>query len=202
MKRESMLLLAIPAALGANALANVTSTDEFVGEIYETFESVASPGGYPGTMTLFGGAGTLTDLLSNTVVIAQNWTGPSGVVLPFNGNLMGGTPTSPAAFEFTTPVTHFGGYINTVAPTGGGTATFWDADGNELASLSFSTTPIEWSWVGWESDVGIARIELMGSSGQGWGFQYDDLAIRLVPAPGTGVLAAMGLLAAGRRRRG
>lgn len=202
MKHKPMMLLAVPAMFGANALASVTSTDEFVGEIYETFESVAFPGGYPGPMTLFGGAGTLTDLLSNTVVIAQNWTGPSGVVLPFNGNLMGGTPTSPVAFEFETAVTHFGGYFNTVAPEGGGTATFWDADGNEMGSLSFSVTPIEWTWVGWQSDVGIARIELMGASGPGWGFQYDDLAIRLVPAPGTGVLAAMGLLAAGRRRRG
>lgn len=201
MKRNRMLVFAIPAAVAAHATGDVTAVGEFAGDLYETFENVAGPGGYPNPLGLFGGEVTLSDLLTNTVVIAQNWNGPSGTVLPYNGNLMGGTPGGPALFEFVTPVTHFGGYFNTVAPAGGGTAIFRDADGNELATLSFDTTPIEWAWVGWQSDVGIAQIELMGASGQGFGFQYDDLTIRQVPAPGPAGLIAAGLVALGRGRR-
>lgn len=201
MKRNLMLMLVVPGALVAPAAADVAAVGEFAGDMYETFENVAGAGGYPNPLPLFGGEASLSDLLTNTVVVALNWNGPSGTVLPYNGNLMGGTPGGPALFEFATPVTHFGGYFNTVAPVGGGTAIFRDVDGNELGSLSFDVTPIEWSWVGWQSDVGIAEIEIMGASGPGFGLQYDDLTIRQVPAPGVAALFAAGFVACGRGRR-
>jgi hypothetical protein len=197
--RTTTAACAVAAAIGP-ACAGISAVGEFAGELYETFEGIATPGGQPGPMPIFGGAGTLNDSLANTVIIAFNWNGPSGTVLPYNGNLMGGLPAGVAVFEFDTAVTDFGGYINTVGPVGGGSASFWDEAGNLIDTVSFAGGPVEWTWIGWTSDVGISRIELSGPV-PGFGFQLDDLTINQVPAPGGAAVVGVGALIAGRRRR-
>ena len=189
-------------ALGAGARADVVATGEFAGQDYETFEAVGTPGGYPGAMPIFGGAATVADSLANTVVIAFNWFGPAGEVLPYGGNLMGGTPAGTTVFTFDEAVTDFGGYFNTVADVGGGSAVFRDEDGFAVATLSFDLTPTEWTWLGWHSDAGFTTVELTGNAGGGFGFQFDNLTYNSVPGPGAGAFVAIAGLCAARRRRG
>ncbi len=188
------------AAMTTAALADVTAIGAFAGEAYETFEAIGSPAGYPGPLGIFGGNATLNDSLANTVVIAFNWMGPAGEIIPLNGNLMGGVPAGAAVFEFSTAVTDFGGYISTVAAVGGGTAVFWDAEGAQIGSMSFDATPADWTWIGWHSDTGISRIELTGNV-PGFGFQFDDLTLNYVPAPASAGLLALAAGALARRRR-
>lgn len=200
MRTSTMLAGLAAGVVGGSAAGGVTAIGEFAGEIYETFENVAFPGSLPGPAPIFGGAVTVNDSLANILVVAFNWIGPSGEVLPYNGNLMGGVPAGAAIFEFSTAVSRFGGYFNTVGPIGGGTAVFYDASGAQIGTTAFSSTPTEWFWLGWESDVGIARIEVLGGV-QGFGFQFDDLTLNYVPTPGVcGVLGA-GACLLGRRRR-
>lgn len=185
----------------APALAGVTATGPFNGQAYETFEGVASPGGYPGPLAIFGGAATLDDSLSHTVVIAFNWFGPSGEVLPYAGNLMGGIPAGTAIFNFANPIMAFGGYMNTVGLVGGGTAVFRDADGSIIDTVAFDGSPVTWTWAGWTSDVAFSTVELTGANGPGFGFQFDNLTYSAVPAPGAVALLGLGALGATRRRR-
>jgi hypothetical protein len=114
---------------------------------------------------------------------------------------MGGIPAGTSVFDFSTPVTRFGGWLNTVGLIGGGTAVFKDASGAVIDTLAFAGTPIEWTWTGWESDVGISRIELTGNNGVGFGFQYDNLTLNYVPAPASLGVLGLGVVAAVRRRR-
>ncbi len=200
MKMTMLVSGLVAAGLAGSAAGGVTAIGEFAGEAYETFENVASPGSIPGPAPIFGGAVTVNDSLANILVVAFNWWGPSGEVLPYNGNLMGGLPAGAAIFEFSTAVSRFGGFFNTVGPVGGGTAVFYDASGAQIGSLDFGGTPTEWAWLGWESDVGISRMEITGPV-QGFGFQFDDLTLNYVPTPGTVAALAAGVCVLGRRRR-
>jgi hypothetical protein len=201
MKTKMLLSGLVAAGLAGPALGDVAGVGEFAGEAYETFENVIFPGSVPGPAPIFDGAVTVNDSLANILVVAFNWFGPSGEVLPYNGNLMGGVPAGTAIFDFSTAVSRFGGYFNTVGPVGGGTAVFYDAEGVQIGSTSFGSTPTEWTWLGWESDVGIGRIEITGPV-QGFGFQFDDLTLNFVPTPGTAAVLAAGACVLGRRRRG
>ena len=201
MNTLSTTVAGLTACLCGVAWAGVTTVAEFEADAYETFENVAPAAGYQSPLAIFGGDVLLGDMTSQTVVIALNWSGPAGVLFPFNGNLMGGTPTSTAYFEFSTAVTHFGGYFGTVSPDAGGTAVFYDENGDVIDSLAFTAGSADWAWLGWESDVGISRIELTGNLGPAFGFQYDDLQLRYVPSPaGAGLLAGAAMSAARRRR--
>jgi hypothetical protein len=199
--KTTMVISALAAGvLAGPVLGDVVAVGEFAGEAYETFENVIFPGSVPGPAPIFGGDVTVNDSLANILVVAFNWNGPSGTVLPYNGNLMGGVPAGAAVFDFSTAVTRFGGYFNTVGPVGGGTAVFYDADGMQIGSTTFGGTPAEWAWLGWESDVGIGRVEITGPV-QGFGFQFDDLTLNYVPMPGTAAVLAAGACVLGRRRR-
>lgn len=190
-------------ALGVSgAAAGVTAVGEFAGDAYETFEGIAAPGTYPGPLSILNGAATVQDILTGMVPITFVWNGPSGEVLPYNGNLFAGTIAGTTRFEFAEGVSSFGGYFNTVSFAQGGSAVFYDMQGAEIESMSFDLTPTNWTWLGWSSDVAIGRIELTGAAGDGFGFQFDDLTYTAVPSPAglsVGLLALAG--AAGRRRR-
>lgn len=201
MKTTMLACGLVAAGLAGSATGGVSAIGEFAGEAYETFENVAFPSSIPGPAPIFGGAVTVNDSLANILVVAFNWWGPSGEVLPYNGNLMGGVPAGAAIFEFSTAVTRFGGFFNTVSSVGGGTALFFDASGAQIGSSDFGSNPTEWTWLGWESDVGISRIEIAGPM-QGFGFQFDDLTLNYVPTPGSAAVLAAGACVLGRRRRG
>lgn len=199
MRIEVVAILA--AAAASSVQAGVTAIGEFAGEAYETFENVAPPGTYPSPFAIFNGNVTVHDTLAQIFPITFVFNGPSGEVLPFDGNLMGATVAGTSVFQFSTAVTRFGGWINTVSPVGGGTAVFRDSNGTVIDTLSFSNTPIEWTWVGWESDIAISTIEMTGTAGPGFGFQFDNLTLNYVPAPGAATLLGLGALGAIRRRR-
>lgn len=192
------LTLACSAGIAA---AGITAIDEFAGEAYETFEGIATPGTYPGPLAIFGGFATVDDSLAHVIPIAFNWTGPSGIVLPYGGNLMGGSVAGTTIFEFSESVSDFGGYFNTVSPVAGGSAVFYDDEGGIVTTLNFDITPIEWTWLGWHSDEGVKRIELTGNAGPGFGFQFDNLTYNAVPSPAGVALLALGGASWSRRRR-
>jgi hypothetical protein len=191
------------AVLGVatTALAAVTPIAEFNGTHSEGFEAISPPGGYPGPMPLFGGLATMTDTLANFHVITFIWSGGGGEVLPYNGNLMGGCVAGSALFNFSTPVTQFGGYMTTVGVQGGGTVVFRDVNGDEIDTLSLNVTPTLWTWNGWSSTTPIGSIEVIGANIPAVSTQFDDLQVSFVPAPSACALAGMAACAMGRRRR-
>lgn len=204
MNVQRVAFLAAAALVAGAAHADVTPIGEFTGEFWENFEDIAPPGGYGGAMNIFGGAGTVADTLANTVVIATsvasadtNWEN----VYPYNGFLMGLTPTGWTRFTFNTPVMQFGGYFGSAAIQSGGTVTFRDEEGTVLTTLPISIPEMEWNWHGWQSDVPIGSVEIHSSASPGLPLVFDDLQASVVPAPGSLALLAFAGVAASRRRR-
>jgi hypothetical protein len=179
-------ILSVAGMVAAAAHADVTPIGPFTGSPFENFEDLAPPGGYPGPYTILGGAARINDSLANTFVVATsvasaetNWEN----FFPYNGFLMGLIPTGWTVFEFDPPVARFGGYFGSAAIPPGGTITFKDSGGAVIGSLPITIPSMAWQWRGWQSDVAIARIEILADPTPGRPLVYDDLVIGTGAAP-------------------
>lgn len=203
--RQSIVTTAIATAFASAsvAIADVTPIGEFTGVHSESFENIGSPGGLPGPVSIFGGAGTANDAFANTLVLATSVSSADTdwvQFFPYNGFLMGLTPTGHAVFEFETPVTEFGGFFGSAAIHSGGSILFRDEAGGEIDSFDFNVTALEWGWQGWQSDTPIASIEIAASANPGAPLVFDDLQITPIPAPGALALLVLGATVQRRRR--
>jgi hypothetical protein len=177
---KKVALVSLVAAMVGAAHADVVPIGPFTGSAQENFEDLASPGGYPGPYAIFGGAATINDSLAQTFVIATNvasaetnWVN----FFPHNGFLMGLIPTGWTVFEFNPPVNRFGGYIGTSAIPPGGTVTFRDASGAVIGSLPIAVASMQWEWHGWQSDVPIAKVEIVADPVPGRPLVFDDMEL-------------------------
>ncbi len=200
--RASLTVAAAFAAAGT-AHATITSTGPFSGDAFETFEAIASPGFVNGPIDIFGGQGQGYDTFANGTMIALNLFSfvSNTEVLPYNGNLMGGSVTGVYTFEFETLVSDFGGYFNTADEIGPTSVEFYDAGDNLIESVSASFPLGSWNWHGWHSDDGFAKVIVKGSPAPNFPITFDDLQVTFVPAPGAAALLALGGIAGVRRRR-
>lgn len=190
MRMQVVLVAGFVFCVAGFAGADVVAVDPFTGDMSEGFENIYTPGSYP-ELPLFDGNAILDDTLSGMAVIAYNWSGAGGEVLPYAGNLFGGTPTGSQVITFETPVLAFGGYMATVCDVSGATIVFLDPDGAEMATLSMDVEPATWGWQGWSSDDPIGSLEITGNGAYGnRPMQFDELQVTFVPEPG-----ALGLIA-------
>lgn len=173
MTRKTILKTTL-LACAAVPVSAVSPIKPFVGDVFEGFESIQSPGPHMGPMPIFSGASTFDDEFTDPW-ITFNLSGPGGEIVPFNGNLMGLNPTGWTVFEFEEPVVRFGGYMGLVNENQGGSVSFFDAQGALIETLSFSLPVGQWEWHGWESDVPMARIVIHPSENPGTTAVYDDL---------------------------
>lgn len=194
-----VLVVLAAAASAATASAGVTAVPEFVGERSEFFET-GNPGTFPGPMPIFQGTATMDDSLAHIAVVAFNWFGPAGTILPQRGALFGGTVAGATLFEFSTPQRMFGGYMNTVGLQPGGTINFRDGSGGLVGSAQLGVQPVTWLWQGWMTDAPFTSIEVIGAGVPGISLQYDSLQVSTLPAPASAVLLGLAGLATLRRR--
>lgn len=191
------LLLLWPVGL---ANADIVPVGEFSGDSYEGFENIIPPGPYSGPMPIFEGAATIDDNYTDPW-IAVNLSSGEYELLPYNGNLMGLTPTGWTIFDFATPVQKFGGYMGVVNVVSGGNVSFFDVDGALIDTLAFDLPQAQWTWAGWESDVPVSRIEVHAGANPGFTTVFDDMEVTFVPEPcALGLLAVGAVLLIGRRR--
>jgi hypothetical protein len=192
----AMLIAGIGCTYGA-----IAPIAEFNGDIFEGFEAIGPQGGYQSPLDIFGGQGEIDDTVAHTIMIATSlFSGLTGdQILPYNGNLMGGSVTGWAAISFDTPVTDFGGYIGTADELGSSSVTFFDASGGQIDSLPIVIQNPIWAWHGWHSDTPIARVEFQADLTPGKPLVFDDLRA-IVPEPGSLGLLVIGAAAFIRRR--
>lgn len=185
----------------STASAAIVPIEEFGGQYFEGFENLNPPGGYPAPYAICDGHATFDDTYAHVLMIATSlYSFPTNTyIYPYNGNLMGGSVTGYAAFEFATPVRQFGAFIGTADALSGGTVTFRGDEGDILATLPFFVGVGEWAWFGWESSEPIGRIEFAGSTQIGLPLVFDDVRITIPEPAALGLLAASALLL-GRRR--
>jgi hypothetical protein len=201
MKVKCALMAAVFCCAASLATADVIPLGPFTGDMSEGFESIGAPGSYP-ELPLFDGHATLDDTLSGIAVIAYNWTGTGGTLLPYAGAYFGGTPTGSQTLVVHEPVLQFGGYISTVSDVPGARAVFRDVDGETIATLDATIMPVTWGWQGWSSDTPIGSIEFTGNGPFGnRPIQFDNLEVTFVPEPASLGLIAVGAALLLRRRR-
>ena len=191
-------LLCAPCIAGAT----IVPVPEFAGEMFEGFEDIYPPGGYPTPIAVFEGEGTFDDIIAHYCYMAISlYSFPENTyIYPYDGALMCGAVTGWAAFEFSTPVTQFGGYIGTADRLSGGSVTFKDASGQVLDSFPLTVELGQWAWHGWSSDVPFSRIEILGSGTIGLPIVFDNMQAT-VPEPAGLSLLAVGAACMLRRRR-
>lgn len=197
----SLCVVVVLAGTGV-ASADLVPIPEFIGERSEGFEAVGGPQTHTGPLSILGGTATMEDTLAHIAVVAFNWFGPAGTVLPFQGGLFGGTVAGSSMFLFSTPQKAFGGFMNTVGTAPGGTAVFRDASGAVVGSTPINVNPVTWAWQGWRSDAAFSSVEIIGAGVPGLSTLYDNIQVSSIPAPGGAMVVAAGLGLMGRRRRG
>lgn len=194
---------AIVLSVVCSASAALIPIGEFTGDQFEGFESLGSPGGYPAPYAIMNGQILFDDIYAHTMMIAYSlYSFPTDTyIYPYNGNLMGGSPTGWVTLDFVTPVTEFGGFIGTSDVIDGGSFTFKDATGAIIDNVPLNIGVGEWVWYGWSSTTPIARIELNAAMQIGLPLVFDDLQANFVPEPTALTLVAAGAALSRRRRR-
>jgi|GEM_PF-1589276 len=203
MKTATTLICTIAAA-GLHANADVVATGQFVGDYSENFENIAPLGMTPGPASTFADHCVTGDIFAGGVMIANNLTSflTETSILPFNGNLMGGSVTGKMSFDFDAPMHAFGGMIGTADILTESYAVFIDDDGFTIDTVDFTLGgPGEWNWFGWTSDAAFTRVEIHAAPNPGLPIVFDDMQVSAVPAPTTASIIALTGLAATCRRR-
>lgn len=196
------ILTTLVACLVATAAADIIPIEPFTGDLYEGFETIGPIGGLETPIDIFGGEGTFDDTIAHYGMIAISLYSAltDEYIYPYNGNIMMGSVTGWAAFEFDTPVSEFGGYIGTADELENSTVTFRDVGGNVIDSMPITIEHPLWAWHGWHSDTPIARVEFQGHTTPGRPLVFDEMMANPVPEPGAFGLLAVAALALGRRR--
>jgi hypothetical protein len=174
--------LAMTLALGALASAQITPIGPFTGAYSEGFQ------GHPSTIYLpcvagrvFSNHGDLCTPNGSGCLITGSWQNQC-TIFPHSGSLLcgSGTPGLFMEYTFDTPAQRFGGYFGNNNAANDGTAIFFDANGNQLASLTISAPAnCSWTWNGWDAGSGppIKRVQVFGQGPGGAYMQMDDMEL-------------------------
>ncbi len=197
--------LVLPSAL---SLAQLSSTGPFVGSMSEGFESFASSTHYA-TLSIFGGAATMNSIPTSAehmyIYVAGGWgLGDLGIAGIHGGSkalgledIVNPSGNQDAEIVFGSPVTSFGGYFALEAHNSS-FLRFFDSSntqiGTDQALISATSTQ---AWQGWNSTIGIARIEIDSVNDY---VSMDDLQASAVPEPSGIWVLGLGALALLRRR--
>jgi len=192
------------ALTSALASADITAIGPFVGSLIDPLNA-------PGTTIvssydIFGGAGSLNSFDGKTTSIHYllRDTFSGDLVTPRTGGHILGFTTGPATFVFDTPLVRFGAYFENNSGEDDALVEFFGAGGALIGTATADTDADlqDWTWNGWESDVGIASIRVTGNGIIDGFLWFDDLQGDPIPAPlSVGVFVA-GAIGIARRKRG
>ncbi|MBK7404515.1 MAG: hypothetical protein IPJ41_07725 [Phycisphaerales bacterium] len=200
----SLLVLCVATA---GASADIARLGVFYGDASEGFESMADTNLFtPGAV--FGGLATIEAPIVN---ITGSWS-LTGEVLPHSGGSFAGGIGGPVRYEFTQPISAFGGYFSVASGIADGVASFYDAS-RALLGSDIITAPdpgpgaiAQWRWNGWQSDTPIAAIVLASNAPWGEHLMQDDMQVRTasrtIPSPSSASIAAAAALFVLTRPRG
>jgi hypothetical protein len=184
----SFLFLCAPAS------AQVTPTGPFSGQLHENFENQPGHSGFQPCVVgrVFSNNGDLCTPSASGCNITSGWGFQCGLA-PHSTSHLFGSAQGYAEYSFDSPAQRFGGYFanNSFDPSGG-TAVFWDANNNQLASLAINApNNCQWNWNGWDAGSGplIKRVSIYGPPQYGGPFMMmDDMELDTSgPPPGTDV---------------
>ena len=173
--------LAFVAFLAPTAGAQVTPIGPFTGAQSDGFETQVSPG-FTACVNgrVFNSTADLCTPGGSGCNITSGW-GFICTIFPHSGGKLFGSAGGYAEYTFDTPAQRFGGYFGINYNVSNGTAIFFDANNNQLASLTI-TVPANcsWNWAGWDAGAGpkFKRVQIWGPAPLGGGFMMmDDMEV-------------------------
>lgn len=194
------LLALCAVTLPAVALAQVNSVGPFTGTYSDGFETYAS--NFYNTLPVFGGNATMTSIGGGQGMLVTTGWSFYEFIGPHSGNQFMGGAESNYEITFSVPAVQFGAYFATNSNVPDGTATFYDANGNQIgAPLNVSAPLGQWAWDGWSYSGGIKTIVFTADNSFGGFLDIDDMQFNPPAAPEPCTLAALGLGAMALLRR-
>jgi len=180
MLTRTCLLSGLSLAFGSSAFGQITPITPFTGDVSEGMESVFPRQSIQNQYTVFGDAAIVRRVGGGDqdgLHVAAFWLFVN-FMLPRSGSYFMGGVACNAEYEFTAPMSRFGGYFGTVSDIAGATATFYDADGNQIGQPQAIQAPVSsWAWDGWESTTPVKRIRIVASNSHNGFIMMDDLEI-------------------------
>jgi hypothetical protein len=176
--RLNLFVLPFAMLCSAAASAQVAPIGPFTGTDSEGFESQSAQAfNHCVVGRVFNDQGELCSRSSIGAHIATQWIFTC-TLFPHSGGHFFGSAEGLAEYTFDTPVLRFGGYFATNFSVPAGTAEFYDAGGNLLASLPIDLlSTCTWTWNGWDAGAGppIQSVHIIGAQVSGGFIQMDDL---------------------------
>lgn len=170
------VLIAAVAAAACCSFAQPTPIGPFVGSQSDGYET-QTPFQFLPQYVVFNGAGTVDGVPSGSSAlhITSGWSF-FHVIFPHSGGRFMGGAGSNCEYNFPVPATRFGGYFGTNADVPDGTATFFDANGNQLGPPQPIIAPLgAWAWNGWAFPGGMARIVIRSNNAFNGFIMQDDM---------------------------
>ena len=161
----------VALASAGRASAQITTVGPFTGTQSEGFES--PPTGISSCVPgrVFNATADLCrpQGLGIVISVGSNFACPLG---PWSGTQLADGFGGYCEYTFDTPAQRFGGRFGNNSGVNDGTAIFFDAAGNQLASLTIDApATCTWTWNGWDAGSGpqFKSVQIWGPSGLGGG---------------------------------
>src|SRR5689334_11648899 len=180
------LTLLFALAISASASAQITPIGPFTGSQSEGFET--QPSGFYTCLPnrVFNATADLCTPHSTGANVTSGWSFICQIN-PYSGNMLFGSASVAAEYRFDTPAQRFGGMFGNNYNVDDGLAVFYDAAGNQLASLTIDAPAnCSWTWNGWDAGAGplIKRVVIWGPVLPDGGFMMmDDMEVDYAPSP-------------------
>lgn len=200
--------IAILAASGFAAHADIVRVDEFNSLQFEGFNDLDMKTFDRSPVSIFGGLGEVLNTNGSFLHTTGGWSLGSGDwrgrADAFEGSKMLGTSRGGVEYRFSEAQKSFGGFFSTIANVADAEIKFFNGDDLVGSDTLYASVGGDWSWNGWSSNAQFDRVTVDSNHGNYGGFLMHD-AVRVlsaeVPTQGSLAVLGMGILVAGRRRR-
>lgn len=177
------------AALASVASAQVAPIGPFMGSLSESFETQSGQFTQCVNGRVFNNTADLCTPGNSGCNIVGGWSFYCMIFADTGGQFFGSL-AGYAEYSFDTPVQRFGGMFGNNVNVDDGIAVFFDASGNQLASLTIhAPANCTWNWNGWDAGSGprIKRVQVWGLSPQGNGGYLMMDSMQCDIGPGSGI---------------
>jgi hypothetical protein len=191
-------LLLAPAS---TTVAAVTAIGPFTGHRTDTFDQYTTTMAVR-TLPVFDGAGSINVLGTGTSIKVEFSSQLNGdLVVPISGMMIG--QLGIADWVFNVPARRFGGMWENNSGADHATVTFFD-EADNLIGTHVASVPVHaqsWTWNGWQSDVPIKRIHVVGNGLINGFIWYENVQLDMIPEPAHAWVAAATFVGFTRGRR-